>query len=122
MKRSDPIDGPIGDTAHSPTWLTEECPAWCAREHREHDHPEDRYHRSEPSIVPGIVAVRETVPVTDSLEGLDLIIWLGRYVGTTVTWLTIEPIERREPRLTMTTETARMLGYRVVEQTDRLSS
>ena len=119
MERRDPIAGPAGEGRRPPTWLTEECPAWCTREHREQDHAEDRYHRSEASIVPGVLAVRPTVPLTDSLEGLDLVTWLGRYVGTTVDWLAIEPIERREPRLVMTVETAHRLVRCVSEQLDR---
>ena len=95
--------------ADAPTWLAEGCPAWCAREHLEDDHPEDRYHHSEPSLVPAVAAAADTVPVTASLESMTLVVWLGRHVGTSLVWVAVEPAERREPRLVLTEESARAL-------------
>jgi hypothetical protein len=37
-----------------PAWQTEDCPPWCAREHLESDHPEDRIHQTEPLTVPAL--------------------------------------------------------------------
>lgn len=119
MTRGDP-ESTTGQRLQHPTWLTEGCPAWCTREHRQLDHPDDRYHRSEASIVPGVVAARPSVPISASLQGLDLVVWLGRYVGEAVEWVVIEPIERREPRLVLTVETARSLVQHLSGQLTRL--
>lgn len=115
MTRRDPEPVMGGDPQH-PSWLRERCPGWCSRDHQQHDHPEDRYHQSEASVVPGVVSTRPIIPVTESLEGLDLVAWMGRYVGDAVEWVVIEPIERREPRLVVTVETARALVKRLSEQ------
>lgn len=37
-----------------PDWQAEDCPPWCAREHLNDDHPEDRIHQSEPRAVPAL--------------------------------------------------------------------
>jgi len=99
-----------------PTWLHERCPGWCVRAHHEHDHPEDRYHQSEGSVLPGVVATRPTIPLTASMERLDMIVWAGRYVGESDAWLVIEPTERREPRLLVTIGTAHGLVKQLSEQ------
>lgn len=118
MTRRDPQPA-TGDQPQQPTWLSERCPSWCSREHDQRDHPEDRYHQSEPCVVPGVVATGHTIPVTESLEGLDLVTWMGRYVGDSVDWMVIEPIEQREPRLVVSVETARSLVQRLSEQLSR---
>jgi hypothetical protein len=115
MKRRDPA----GDDPRLPSWLTEQCPSWCARDHREHDHPEDRYHQSEASLLPGVVAARQAIPFTASLEGIELVAWLGRYIGEGVDCVVIEPAERREPRLVVTVETAHSLVRHLSEQLAR---
>ncbi|WGL53033.1 hypothetical protein P5P86_04220 [Nocardioides sp. BP30] len=119
MTRRDP-EPATDDQPQHPTWLTEGCPPWCTGEHGQLDHPDDRYHRSEASIVPGVVAARPVAPVTASLQGLDLVAWLGRYVGESVEWVVIEPIDRREPRLVVTAETARSLVQHLTAQLTRL--
>jgi len=108
-----------GGTPPAPTWLTEACPSWCAREHEEDDHPEDRYHQSEPSIAPVIASGQVTVPVTSSLETVDLLVRIGRYVGETTEWMAIEPLELVQPRLLLTVESARHLARHVVDQLAR---
>lgn len=100
----------------APTWLVEPCPSWCARTHEENDHPEDRYHQSEPSILPALVGAADTVPVTDSFESLDLLVRRGRYVGQPLEWVLIEPMEAIRPRLLLTIESARLLLPRLAEQ------
>ena len=118
MTRRDP-DQAMDDGQRRPTWLTERCPDWCTREHVESDHPEDRFHQSEATFVPAIVSVRDTVPVTASLAGLDLTVWIGRYVGDIVEWAVIEPVEQRHPRLVLSVESARALTHGLAEQLER---
>lgn len=93
-----------------PTWLTQECPSWCTKEHDEDDSTEDRYHRSEPTHVAAVVADTDTVPITLSLTGLDLSVRRGRYAEDGIDWVIIEPLEHREPRLALTTESATRLA------------
>ncbi len=95
--------------ADAPTWLTERCPAWCARTHREEDHPEDRYHQSEPALFPAVAAAADTVPVTASLRPMTLGVRLGRHLGAPLTWVAVESAEARQPRLVLTEESARVL-------------
>lgn len=117
MIRPDPRGGPRDHP--SPSWLHEPCPGWCTRVHEEDDHLEDRFHQSEPTIVPVIAAVEPTVPVTASLETIDLVIRIGRYDGELVEWLTIEPLDLPQPKLVLTVESARLLAHHLAEQLDR---
>ncbi len=89
-----------------PRWLAEPCPAWCTREHRDADHPEDRYHQSEASIV---VGVQRTGPETSGRAPLELAIWIGSDVDADAEWLTLEALEHAVPRIRLTIETATAL-------------
>ncbi|MFT4286364.1 DUF6907 domain-containing protein [Nocardioides sp.] len=102
----------------SPSWLTEACPAWCAREHREADHPEDRYHQSEPAIVPVIASLAPLVPVPASFEPADLVVRRCRYVADAVEWLAVETLEAAHLRLVLTLESARRLVRAVADQVE----
>jgi hypothetical protein len=97
----------------TPTWLTETCPSWCVREHHEQDHPDDRYHQSETSFFPAVAAARDTVRVTVSMRGMDLTVWMGQYVGESLTWVVIEPDEARTPRLILSAESAISLSNEI---------
>ena len=101
------------------SWLRELCPAWCARAHHEDDHPEDHYHQSEASFVPVIASRRTAVPVTSTFEAVDMLVRICRYDGDVVTWLAIEPLEQRQPRLVLTVESARLLVRDMVDQLRR---
>lgn len=95
--------------AARPPWLDEPCPPWCTRAHAADDHPEDRYHQSEPSIVPVVAGAADAVPVTTSLRPMTLAVRLGRYVGDDRTWLVIEPLEDVQPRMVLAADGARAL-------------
>ena len=101
------------------SWSRERCPAWCAREHDERDHPEDRYHQSEPTYVPVLASRAPSVPATASLEALDLIVRVCRYDGDIVTWVAIEAADHPEPRLVLSLESARLLLHDLEEQLQR---
>ncbi len=45
-------------TNRRPSWQLDDCPAWCAVEHREDDHPDDRSHRTDAPTVPVIARSR----------------------------------------------------------------
>lgn len=98
-----------GARAARPPWLAEPCPPWCTRAHAADDHPEDRYHQSEPSIVPVVAGAADAVPVTTSLRAMTLTVRLGRYAGDERTWLLIEPLEDLRPRMVLAADDARAL-------------
>lgn len=104
----------------TPTWLDEPCPSWCARAHREDDHPEDRYHQSEPSFFTGVAGTGDEVPLTASLTPLTLGIRIGRHLGEQSAWVVIEPLEARHPRLVLTEDAALDLRQRLTQQLRRL--
>ncbi|GAA1527942.1 DUF6907 domain-containing protein [Nocardioides humi] len=99
-----------------PTWLLEPCPAWCTREHVEDDHPEDRYHSSEASVVPAIATDEDRLPPSASADAVELIVGMTRPVGELIEWVTIEPSLSRQPRLTLTRESAQRLLDALAEQ------
>lgn len=102
-----------------PTWQQLPCPDWCERMHEEDDHPEDRYHQSEPSFIPLTAATERTVPVTASLRNVDLLVRVGQYVDELIEWVVIEPLDMPQPRLVMTVESAHSLVRGLTEQLDR---
>lgn len=98
-------------TTSKPSWLTEECPSWCKREHEEGDHGGDRCHQSEATYLAAIVAEEDTLPITASMTGMDLTVRRGRYVGDPTEWVAIEPAtDGREPRLVLTADSAARLA------------
>lgn len=110
-----------GPRAARPAWPGEPCPPWCTREHTAGDHPEDRYHQSEPSILPVVAGSGDTVPVTASLRPLTLAVRLGRHSGDDRTWLVVEALEEPRPRIVLTADAARLLLGALVEQLDALA-
>ncbi|KRB77165.1 hypothetical protein ASE01_10485 [Nocardioides sp. Root190] len=110
-EQSEPDRGRTG-----PTWLGESCPSWCAREHGEDDHPEDRFHQSEPSLFPAVAGSGDTVPLAASMQAVTLGVRIGRQVGEDRTWLLIESLEHRRPRTVLTHETARALLHHLADQ------
>jgi len=102
-----------------PSWLNEDCPTWCVREHREQDRPDDRYHFSEASTVPVIAFAELSVDVAASMHGLDLVVWVGRYLGETLEWVVIEPARERDPHLILSVESAGFLRDKIGEQLSR---
>lgn len=100
----------------APSWLREPCPWWCTREHDEDDHPEDRYHRSEASLAPAVAGHTDVLPMTASLEAVEVIVRRGRHVGESVEWLAIESDELQRLRLLLTVESARSLVSALMHQ------
>lgn len=98
-----------------PTWLTEPCPSWCVRDHREDDHPDDRYHQSEPTIVPAIAGDGDAVPATDSLMAVDLSVRVGRHLDDELTWVAIETMGPG-PGMMLSAESARLFLDRLERQ------
>ncbi|GAA4803299.1 DUF6907 domain-containing protein [Nocardioides caeni] len=96
-------------TDDSPTWLTEPCPSWCARQHHEGDHPEDRFHQSTPSTIDAIAGTGDAVPLTSTLHACEIVVRRGRHVGDAREWLSIESAEHPQPRMALTAESAQSL-------------
>lgn len=74
-----------------PSWQADPCPGWCAGGHAEHDHPDDRVHRSLAESVP--VVVRRTAfgsgGVRRSAEAVEFEVALSRVDGERETWVYI---------------------------------
>lgn len=104
---------------HMPSWQRLPCPGWCTRTHHEDDHVEDRYHRSEPSYVPVLAVTEATVPITEALEPLDLIVTVGQYADELIEWVSIEAVDRPEPRMVLTLSSAHSLTRTLIEQLQR---
>lgn len=105
-----------------PTWLRGACPRWCAREHQESDLPDDRYHQSDPTLVPAILVVEDGVPVTKFFRGANMVVWVGRYDDDLLDWIAIEPTEERTPSLVLTAESARLMTRAVEHQLGQLDA
>lgn len=102
--------------AARPPWPEPTCPPWCTRTHTADDHPEDRYHQSEPSILPVVAGTGDTVPVTRSLRALTLAVRVGRYADDDRTWLVVEALDEPQPRLVLAADAARVLLQALGEQ------
>ncbi len=86
-----------------PSWQVGECPPWCASEHQERDHPDDRVHRSHSVAVP--VTVRQTSFVGASIRReagpSELEIALSRIDGDAETWVYVGDGPARNLELTV---------------------
>lgn len=115
-----PINRIWGDnmtSTQTPTWLTEQCPNWCVRDHREEDHPEDRFHQSEAAVVPVVAGdggARDRPIVADSLNSTELTVRIGRHIGEAFTWLDMSPTEGRSPAMVLSRDSARSLARSIL--------
>ena len=101
-----------------PSWLHEPCPAWCTREHREDDHPEDRVHQDDGVVIAAVLG--DAHPTTLAVSGRPTELVVQRYrpiPRRTPTWLRIEEPEggSRTPLL-LTDETAVRLRRALPEE------
>ena len=72
-----------------PSWQVDACPAWCVVDHGEHDHPDDRVHRSAALSVP-VVARRtgfDGARILRSAEATEFDVALSRVDGDWQSWL-----------------------------------
>lgn len=106
-------------TRFSPSWLHESGPRWCVRTHAEDDHEEDRFHQSEPALVPLVASRADSARYTEGFESFDITIRVGRYAGDTATWVAVERLDLEGRRLVLTTESARALAQAVDDQLRR---
>ena len=71
-----------------PSWQLDDCPAWCAVDHSEEDHPDDRSHRTDAPSVPVIARTRR---FDDGLafetEAMDFEVGMSRRDGDADTWI-----------------------------------
>lgn len=84
-------------------WQEDDCPAWCTREHRDDDHPEDRRHLGESRAVPVIAQHRELREsgLVEVVEAIELEIGLSRRDGETTTWVYLGDGRRQHLELSM---------------------
>jgi len=76
----------VGNTR--PSWQLDACPHWCTGGHAEHDHPDDRVHRSAALAVP--VVARRTIfdsgELRRSERATEFEVAVSRVDGETATW------------------------------------
>lgn len=93
-------------------WQTKPCPPWCAREHRDNDHPDDRFHDSARTVVPTIFAQPDRVAARGRwiLESDDLTIVTSQHEknATAITFIGRE--DRVGQELMMAPESAARLA------------
>lgn len=93
-----------------PSWQLDACPHWCAGEHSEHDHPDDRVHRSAGRTV--AVIARSLHPTKEAMvsssEATEFEIGLSRRDGKTTTWVFIG--DGAAHRIELSLESARRVG------------
>jgi hypothetical protein len=72
-----------------PSWQLDDCPEWCAVDHREDDHPDDRSHRTDASAVPVIARSRrfENDALVFELEAMEFEVGASRRDGEADTWI-----------------------------------
>ena len=72
-----------------PSWQVDACPSWCRGDHREHDHPDDRVHRSDSVLVP-VVGRRtwfEGAGMRREVQATEVDVALSRLDGECEIWL-----------------------------------
>lgn len=109
-------------TRYSPPWMQGSCPSWCVRTHTDTDREEDRFHQSEPSVVPVLASRADATPASAAMESYDAIVRVVRHAGEVVDWLAIEPLELADGRLILTAESARALSVTIDEQLRRCNA
>jgi hypothetical protein len=92
------------DVGAGPTWLGETCPAWCTREHREDDHPEDRRHQSTARII--AVDVPTAAIPGETTQAVEVAVYLDQPVAQPVRWLRVESVDSSRVRMVLTAESA----------------
>lgn len=71
-----------------PTWLTEACPPWCAREHGEDDHPDDRFHQSRAWVLDAVGATGGEAPAA-GLAPIEVVVRVGRHDAQPRAWVQV---------------------------------
>ena len=95
---------------HRPSWQSDVCPSWCARQHTEADHPDDRRHQDEGRVLAGVVLRQDTPADQRIAEPSELIISISCAVNDEDVWIYIGEGERRERHLHLSHETAQRLS------------
>jgi hypothetical protein len=77
-----------GMAEQRPTWQVDRCPSWCAVSHSEHDHPDDRVHRSLGTAVPVTARRAHLGPerVEYRVDHVELEVGASRVDGERTTW------------------------------------
>lgn len=105
----------------NPSWLNEECPAWCIGDHHEDDHPDDRIHDSDGQTVS--VALHPSQRLTragDDGEASELIIVTSRRAGDQAEWTYIGEADRARQYLNLSRDSARRLASALARHLDAL--
>lgn len=104
------------DDSTRPTWLTEECPAWCCKRHCDDDLPDDRVHETNEPTVPVTRIDHRLEPdggVRRLLRASDFEIVRYRLVGDDEEWVYVGDGALREQHLEVSLESASRLARRL---------
>ncbi|MFT4263273.1 MAG: hypothetical protein QM572_07830 [Nocardioides sp.] len=97
-----------------PTWLTEPCPVWCARDHAEDDQPEDRAHRSA-GVSVAVIAARPRIGRPEA-QPRELVLTRFQHPGDPRSWVALE-LDGRIATLLLSAE-----SYRALRSVDPLAA
>lgn len=99
---------------------SEPCPPWCAGEHREADHPDDRYHDSPTTPVPVIFAERdrEAGPGQWAMEPGEIAITTSQHIESDDVVVFIGREDRLDQQLNLTVESAARLARSIERHLD----
>lgn len=106
------------------SWQTEPCPSWCVREHQDDDHPDDRYHDSDTTVVSAVMADRDRGGGSGSWthETAELAIVTSRYDDSTQLITFIGRDDRPDQHLIMTPESAGRLAQALTRHLSSMSA
>ncbi|GAB2460184.1 hypothetical protein GCM10027062_44760 [Nocardioides hungaricus] len=92
------------------SWLPAPCPAWCTRTHGEDDHPEDRVHQGDGTVLPVVFGRIDPWRLRYVPDAGDLVVRLVRDLpASSPTWVVLADSERGERALVLTRESAGLL-------------
>lgn len=106
------------DPARAPSWLTAPCPPWCTRSHHEQDHPEDRRHQDDGTVVPVVLGRVEPGRLGYLAQAGEVVVQRVRELPPGApTWWVIAESERARAPLVLSEESAARLRSALSEAT-----
>ena len=99
-----------------PSWQVDECPRWCAVDHADSDHPDDRVHRSMAAPVPVIFreSILSAAGVLHPVGAAEAEIGISRADGDPQVWIYVGVGRGAEIELSL--ESARRLSRELDER------
>lgn len=95
-----------------PIWQHSACPSWCAREHEETDHEDDRYHQSEVTIEPVVRLLKQFEGSQLQREAVadEVAVLVFQHQDDTEWWLSLSFAQHSTVHLRLSHESAERLA------------